>query len=158
VDEQPAQRLHALLMELVRMAGLLQLDSALPGHAISLSQAFTLHEVDRPSPPSQQDLAERLRLEKSTVSRLVSDLERRALVVRERDPDNRRLYRLSLTDEGRAQQARMVATFDAQYRHWMSMMTEVEAEALVVGLDALVRVMRQRPVEHGGHRHPPPPA
>jgi DNA-binding MarR family transcriptional regulator len=39
----------------------------------------------------------RLRLEKSSVSRLVADLEQRALLHRERDEANRRLYRLRLT-------------------------------------------------------------
>jgi DNA-binding MarR family transcriptional regulator len=139
-------------MELVRLAGLLQVEDSQPGQSISLSQAFTLHELDRPSPPSQQQLGERLRLEKSTVSRLAADLERRGLVVRERDPDNRRLYRLRLTDEGRAAHARMGVRFHEMYHRWASMMTEVERDALVTGLGALVRAMREWPIDH---RHDP---
>ena len=138
-------------MELVRLGGLLQVETAPPEQSISLSQSFTLHELDRPTPPSQQELAERLRLEKSTVSRLAADLERKGLLVRERVPGNRRLYRLRLTDEGRAFHLRMAAGFDHLYERWMSMMTEAEHDALIVGLDALVRAMRERPADHHHH-------
>ena len=151
MDNATPQRLHTLLMELVRLAGLLQVENTLPGQSLSLSQSFTLHELDRPIPPSQQDLAERLRLEKSTVSRLAADLERRGLVVRERDPGNRRFYRLRLTDQGRALHAEISAGFDAHYQQWVSMMTGTERDALVTGLAALVRAMRERPISHEHH-------
>jgi DNA-binding MarR family transcriptional regulator len=61
-------------------------------------------------PASQQDLAARLHLEKSTVSRMAAGLEQRGLVVRERDPGNRRLYRLRLTERGAELRAALEAT------------------------------------------------
>jgi DNA-binding MarR family transcriptional regulator len=135
------ERLHGLLMDLVRATGLL-LDQAVPGQPVSLSQAFALHELDTDTPLSQRELAERLRLEKSSVSRLAAELERRGLLVRERDPANRRLYRLRLTDDGRALHRRMAAAFHEQYERWVAAMTRQECEALLTGLPALVRVMR----------------
>src|SRR5687768_10335985 len=113
-------------MDLVLAAGLLQPDQAVPGQPVSMSQAFALHELDTRTPLSQRDLAERLRLEKSTVSRMAADLERKGLHVRERDPDNRRLYRLRLTDKGREMHARMAGTFHAQYVRWIAAMTSTE--------------------------------
>jgi DNA-binding MarR family transcriptional regulator len=131
-------------MDLVRAAGLLQLDQA-----VSMSQAFALHELDSDTPLSQRDLAERLRLEKSTVSRMVAELERKGLVVRERDPANRRLYRLRLTDAGRAQHVRMATAFHERYVCWVSAMTPAERDALLTGLPALLRA-----IHHAhGHRH-----
>jgi DNA-binding MarR family transcriptional regulator len=137
--------IHALLMDLVRAAGLLQLDQTVPGQPISVSQTFALHELDTGVPLSQRDLAARLRLDKSTVSRMAADLERRGLVVRERDPANRRLYRLRLTDEGRAMHRHMADAFNAQYVRWVAMLTPAERDALLCGLPGLVRAMRADP-------------
>jgi DNA-binding MarR family transcriptional regulator len=75
VDSAEAARLHELLMDVVRAAGLLQPDQTVAGQPVSLSQAFALHELDTDTPLSQRDLAERLRLEKSSVSRLAAEME-----------------------------------------------------------------------------------
>jgi DNA-binding MarR family transcriptional regulator len=143
VESAEATRLHELLMELVRTAGLLQPDQAHTGFPVSLSQAFALHELDTGTPLSQRDLAERLRLDKSSVSRMAAEMERKGLLVRERDPDNHRQYRLRLTDRGRAIHARMAATFHQRYECWVTAMTESERAALLQGLRALDRAVRQ---------------
>ena len=143
MDSAEAARLHELLMDVVRAAGMLQPDQTVAGHPVSLSQAFALHELDTDTPLSQRDLAERLRLEKSSVSRLAAEMERKGLLVRERDPDNHRQYRLRLTDQGRAIHARMRTTFHEQYECWVTAMTHSERAALLEGLPALVRVIRQ---------------
>ena len=143
MDPAEAARLHDLLMDVVRAAGLLQPDQTVAGHPVSLSQAFALHELDTDTPLSQRDLADRLRLEKSSVSRLAADMERNGLLVRERDPDNHRQYRLRLTDQGRAMHLRMATTFHEQYECWVAAMTHSERAALLKGLPALVRVIRQ---------------
>lgn len=146
MDSAAAERLHELFMDLVRAAGLLQPDQAIPGQPVSMSQAFALHELDTEVPLSQRDLAERLRLEKSTVSRMAAVMERKGLLVRERDPGNRRLYRLRLTDRGRALHIRMASEFHEQYELWVSALTSAERDALLIGLPALVRAMRYGPV------------
>ncbi|MEQ4207798.1 MarR family transcriptional regulator [Actinopolymorpha sp. B17G11] len=143
MTDDASVRLHEALMELIQVAGLLQPDQTLPGESVSMSQAFALHELDVAAPLSQRDLVERLRLEKSTVSRMVADLERKALLVRERDPDNRRLYRLRLTDQGRAVHARMGRHFHQHYVRWVAAMSPAERDALLTGLPALVRAIRQ---------------
>ena len=141
VDHAEAARLHALLMDLIRAAGLLQSDES---HAVSLSQAFALHELDADVPLSQRDLAERLHLEKSSVSRLAAEMERKGFLVRERDPDDQRQYRLRLTDHGRAHHAAMRRDFHQRYEAWVAGMTAAERAALLKGLPALIRVMRDR--------------
>lgn len=138
-----AERLHAALMELVRLAGAFQPEGTVPGEEVSTSQTFALHELDVAGPMSQRDLAQRLYLDKSTVSRMVADLERKGLVERERDPGNRRLYRLRITDRGSAAHARIGAHFHRHYLRWMAAMTPSERDALVVGLPALVRAIRR---------------
>lgn len=143
MESPDAEGLHELLIDLVRAAGLLQQDATLPGHPLSMSQAFALHELDTETPLSQRDLVERLRLEKSSVSRMVAEMERRGFLVRERDPDNRRQYRLRLTDRGRALHVRMASQFHGQYETWAAAMSRTERAALLMGLPALIRVIRQ---------------
>jgi DNA-binding MarR family transcriptional regulator len=143
VESADAERIHELLMSLIRAAGMLQPDHLVPEHQISMSQAFALHELDTGSTLSQQELAARLQLEKSSVSRMVAEMERKGLLLRERDPDNHRQYRLRLTDRGRAAHARMAHSFHARYEGWVEEMTPAERKALLTGLPALVRVIRQ---------------
>ncbi len=142
MDPADAERIHELLMDLIRVGGLLQPDQSVHDAPFSMSQAFALHELDTEPPLSQQELAERLRLEKSSVSRLAAEMERKGLLVRERDPGNRRLYRLRLTDQGRARHRDMAAQYHKQFEHWAAQMTAAERTALLRGLPALVRIIR----------------
>lgn len=153
--EAPAERLHKLFMDLARAGGMLHPDEAVPEQPVSVSQAFALHELDTDPPLSQRDLAGRLRLEKSSVSRMVAQMQRRGLLVRQRDPANRRLYRLRLTDQGRALHASMASAFHERYVRWVAAMTPEENDALLIGLSALVRVIRAEPgasLAHDAHR------
>jgi DNA-binding MarR family transcriptional regulator len=52
-------------------------------------------------PLTQQQLAEKMRVNRSLVVGIVDDLEQRGWVERRRDPDDRRSYRLHVTDAGR---------------------------------------------------------
>ncbi|GAA0630048.1 MarR family transcriptional regulator [Streptomyces thermocarboxydovorans] len=54
------------------------------------------------SPPRMADLAERLEVVPRAVTTLVDGLEASGKVRRVPDPDNRRVIRIELTDEGRA--------------------------------------------------------
>jgi DNA-binding MarR family transcriptional regulator len=137
-----SDRLHHLLMDLFRTAGLVLGGGAVPGRPSSLSQVFALHELDREVGLSQRELAERLGLEKSTVSRLVTDLEADGLVTRDRDPANRRLYRLEITEAGRRLHREIAASFHHRYLRWVAAMTPAEREGLETGLPALLRAMR----------------
>ncbi|HEY8453061.1 MAG: MarR family transcriptional regulator [Micromonosporaceae bacterium] len=150
VDVDPtAPQLHDLMMELFRMIASVMPTASTGGAPLSLSQAFALHELDREVPLSQRDLAELLHLDKSSVSRLAADLERDGLLVRERDPADRRLYRLRLTERGRELHRDMGVAFHRHYLEWTAAMTEDERRALATGLEALVRSARRAGVRGG---------
>ncbi len=53
-------------------------------------------------PLSQQDLSERLLVDKSNLTGLVGSLENLGFVKRRKSPDDRRFYRLTLTAQGSA--------------------------------------------------------
>ena len=58
-----SEQLHALFMDLVRVAGLLQPDQDLPGHMLSLSQAYAIHELDRDTGDIDEETEKKLREE-----------------------------------------------------------------------------------------------
>jgi DNA-binding MarR family transcriptional regulator len=127
------------------VGGMLQPGGPAPGEPVSVSQAFALHELDTGTPLSQRELGERLHLEKSSVSRMAAEMERKGWLARERDPVNRRLYRLRLTDKGRAMHRGLAGAFHQHYERWVAAMKPAERDALLVGLTAFVRVMRAHP-------------
>lgn len=143
MDRHESEQLHALFMELVRVAGLLSPDLEFPGFPVSMTQAFALHELDQGAPLSQRELADRLVLEKSTVSRMVADLEQKGLVERERDPANRRTYRLRLTDKGHDTHVELGTGYQDRFDKWTAALTDPERAALLAGLPALIRVVRR---------------
>jgi DNA-binding MarR family transcriptional regulator len=130
------EELHELFMELARLVSAWHLE-------YSVSQALALHALDTDPPLSQQELAARLRLEKSSVSRLVADLERRGLIQRQRDKDNRRVVRLRLTDGGRRAHVELGTQFHKHFDQWTAELTPAERDALIVGLSAFLRASRR---------------
>lgn len=134
--------LHGLLMQLVQASGLLQPGSD-QGRAVSLSELFAIHELDDDGPLAQRDLTERLRLDKSTVSRMVAGLVRKGYVARERDPANRRLDRLLVTDEGRRAHREIREAFHTRHVDVLGAMTAAEREALRTGLAGLLRALHE---------------
>lgn len=59
--------------------------------------------LDASGPTSQAELGRRLALDRSDLHAIVADLERDALIDRQRDPDDGRRNRVRLTAKGRAQ-------------------------------------------------------
>jgi DNA-binding MarR family transcriptional regulator len=110
------------------------------GVVASLSEVLALGQLAC-GPVSQQELADYLGLEKSTVSRLAAGLEKRGWLSRERDPANRRVYRLVLTAEGDAAVARLTAHLEASHERILDALTDDERSGLRLGLAGLARVM-----------------
>jgi DNA-binding MarR family transcriptional regulator len=98
MEERELQR---RVQAFVRRFGLLNQDQTPCGHPISPSQAHALQVLGESGPLAQQQLAERLGLEKSTVSRLAGSMAGRGWLERTVNPDDRREFRLSLTERGR---------------------------------------------------------
>ena len=135
--------LHGLLLDLVRSVGLLHVVDAEAVGQVSLSEIFALHELDAGDGLAQQELASRLRLDKSTVSRLVAGLEARGLLLRERDPDNRRIVRLSITPAGHRMHVDLAAGMHARQECVLAAMTPAERAALGTGLAGLLRALHE---------------
>lgn len=134
----------------MRAGGLLEPNPAPHEHGgvhLSISEVFALGELSEEGALSQQDLAERLGLEKSTVSRLAASMEARGWLSRQREATNRRFYQLRLTDEGREVALRVAQDLRDHHAHLLDLLTTQERRALTTGLTGLIRAMES-------HAHP----
>jgi DNA-binding MarR family transcriptional regulator len=141
-DPFPDDVLRLLMRRVVRYGAVLEPHDH-GGVRASMSEIMALGELAAAPALSQQDLADLLGLEKSTVSRLVAGLESRGWVDRERDPANRRYTRLQLTDTGRQVARRIGAEFADHHRALLAALRPHEREALVIGLTAVARVLER---------------
>ncbi|MEU7613893.1 MarR family winged helix-turn-helix transcriptional regulator [Micromonospora sp. NPDC049204] len=88
------------LMRFIRNFGLHQPDRTPCGQPLPVSEAHAMVEIARQTGIRQTELARRLRLEKSTVSRLVTNLVNRGWVHRETADNDGRGVVLLLTEAG----------------------------------------------------------
>ena len=88
---------------------------------------------------SQVDLAERMRVEKASLTSVLDAMERRKLIVRTRNSDDRRKVNINLTSHGRGLKARLLPYGASINRRATRGMSATEADQLR-GL--LARVIR----------------
>ncbi|MBF8186192.1 winged helix-turn-helix transcriptional regulator [Nonomuraea sp. K274] len=94
------RELQDAVSRFVRAFGLHQPDQTPCGRPIPVSEAHALGELARDGTLRQNDLAHRLRLEKSTTSRLVTQLINRGWAERTTAPDDGRGVLVRLTTAG----------------------------------------------------------
>jgi DNA-binding MarR family transcriptional regulator len=87
----------------------------------------TLHSS---GPLSQGALGERLGIDRTTMVQLVDELERRGLVERKRNPDDRRSYRLTLTSEGEETWGRAKELAEGSEDQVLAVLDDEERDAL----------------------------
>jgi len=68
---------------------------------LTVSQFGVLEALFHLGPKSQRELAEKILKSGGNVTMVIDNLEKRGLVKRERDKEDRRLYRVTLTPAGR---------------------------------------------------------
>ena len=137
----PDDELRRGLQQLIRLSRILEPHSGV-GTRASLSEVMALGELTEVEAMSQHELARLLGLEKSTVSRLVAGLVDRGWVSRERNQDNRRLYRLQLTHDGQAAARQIGKELHAHHTQLLSGLTPAERQGLAIGLAGIARVLK----------------
>ena len=69
-------------------------------NGVTLPQCHALLEIENNEEITITELADKLTLEKSTVSRTIDNLVKKGFIMREIPPDNRRITKLTLSAEG----------------------------------------------------------
>lgn len=128
---------------LIRALGLHRPDQTPCGAPVSVGEAQALFEVSRQRDISQNELAARLRLEKSTVSRLAKILEEHGWLDRLRDLNDTRLLRLRLTSSGSRLVQRLAASRKARFSKVFQAIPAEKREAVVDSLCVLSEVLNE---------------
>jgi DNA-binding MarR family transcriptional regulator len=111
---QSAQNTDALLRDVVRLftqAQRMMTECCTDATAKECSALLLLSQSE--SPPTVQEFADRMSLEKTWASRLVVRLEKRGLIKRVDHPDDGRSWIIELTAKGRAECAKLDASLNA---------------------------------------------
>ena len=99
MENQGSSYLRELIRILVRDLGILEKsDTSCCG--VTISQCHAIVEIGRSEEISLNELAKRLNLDKSTMSRTINNLVKSGLVIREMHPEDRRYVTIKLTDGG----------------------------------------------------------
>lgn len=130
---------------LVRAFGLHQPDRTPCGQPVPVSEAHALAVLVGDLPVSQQELGRRLRLEKSTVSRLVRQLEARGWVTRGGDDHDGRVVRLSLTEQGQQVAGELAEARSAKFTRLVAAIPKEQRAAVLSSLAVLMEAMHEQP-------------
>ncbi|MDQ2998725.1 MAG: MarR family winged helix-turn-helix transcriptional regulator [Chloroflexota bacterium] len=134
--------LQEQLIALIRAFGLHRPDQTPCGKPVAVAEAHALMELIQGVPLSQNDLAARLHLEKSTVSRLVGIMESRGWIARARSAQDGRARELFLTDIGRQMAAELAEARRAKFARVFEAIPEAERAVVFESLQMLVEAMR----------------
>ncbi|GIE36283.1 hypothetical protein Ait01nite_093280 [Actinoplanes italicus] len=133
-----AVALQGRITAFVRAFGLHQPDRTPCGTPVPSSEAHAVGELDRDGPLTQTALGERLRLEKSTVSRIVSQLTSRGWVCRANRDGDGRLVWLELTPEGRRAAGELAVARAARFADLLRNIPAEQRPAVIEALTTLV--------------------
>jgi DNA-binding MarR family transcriptional regulator len=139
--QDAAIELEEHMIAFVRAFGLHQGDRTPCGKPVSVAEAHALLELTRHAPLAQRDLAAWLRLEKSTVSRLVVQLVERGWVLREQSQMDGRVLLLSLTDDGRQIAGELAVARRARFERLLSAIPEAKRRDVSDALGVLVEAL-----------------
>ena len=95
------------------------------GKPVSIADAHALLELSQGVPLSQNELATRLNLSKSTVSRLVTNMVKRGWVTRTRNAQDGRAVDLTLTEAGESIAAELA---EARQQKMAGILEQISAE------------------------------
>jgi DNA-binding MarR family transcriptional regulator len=104
---------------------------ALAEHDLRLPHFAVLAGLSDFGPLAQHALADRLGLNRSHLVGYLDEVERRGLVHRERDPDDRRRQRVALTPSGQTLVRRLQKVAHRSQDEFLQVLSESERETLV---------------------------
>lgn len=144
---QPLDDAHLLFQErmvmLTRAFGWHRPGETPCGRSVPIAEAHALLELSRSPRLTQQELAVRLNLQKSTVSRLVSHLHKRGWIHRRRCEHDRRAYELSLSDSGAVAADDLAEARGAKMAGVLSQVPPARREHVLAALDTLIEAIHE---------------
>lgn len=151
-SKDEVQALEEGLMAFVRAFGLHQPDRTPCGQPVSVSEAYALAELAREGGLTSSDLVARLRLEKSTVSRLVAQLAGRGWLERRPHPRDGRALALHLTLEGARVATQIALARRRKFEGIVEALPEAERPSVIQALSSLMTAADRTTVDNAPDR------
>ena len=131
------------LLALIRSFGLHHPEQTPCGQTVAVAEAHALMELMQVQSLSQSALSKRLSLEKSTVSRLITGLEKRGWIERDRNPADRRIVEIQLTDTGKQAATTLASARQLKFDKVLSAIPESRRDDVIDALNVLVEAIRE---------------
>lgn len=139
--EEALQGVHPVLPSLAlafkRLVTTIERESGIGG-----MKWFVLSVLSRRDGVSQGELTQEFEMDPSRITRTAQALENDGLIRRERDPEDNRVMRMYLTDEGREVLRKLPGINEQLWRRVHSVLSEEEFEELRRMLGLLAEVMK----------------
>ena len=125
-------RALGVFVKLVRAAEsvMARIHQHLTDAGLTVSQFGVLEALFHVGPLSQVEIAKKVLKSTSNITLVIDNLEKRGLVKRERQKDDRRYYLVQLTDEGRKLIGRIFPRHAAKIMEEMKVLSSAELDAL----------------------------
>lgn len=130
-------------MQLTRSFGWHRPGSTPCGKSVPIAEAHALLELSKAVVLTQRDLADAINLRKSTVSRIVANLERRGWIVRRTNADDARALDVSLTDAGTQAAADLATARRAKMAGVLESIPEDRRVAVMHALETLIEAIHE---------------
>ncbi|MEO6870616.1 MAG: MarR family transcriptional regulator [Chthoniobacterales bacterium] len=143
-SETNSAELAAAMVALVRSFGLHRAHETPCGRPIPIAEAHALMDLATAGAMSQGELGRRLRLEKSTVSRLVRQLEKRRSIRRQNHSEDKRIVLISLTAEGRRIAKRLETARKAKFDQLLTGVPKAKRVEVLDALSTLVQALEPK--------------
>jgi len=141
------ENLRELFQVMTRRFGLLDKNCCqVGGTEISLVQSHILYELLRRDKPSMQQVADTLGMDITTFSRQIQTLIKIELVLKTPLPEDRRVYQLSLTTQGKYVAAKIDAEMNQYLNEVFSNMSEFERDMVIKSVKLLNEAMAKSTV------------
>ncbi len=137
--EELISRARSSLSRLARFTNRLQRTQLSCG-PVTVQQCHTL-EALMEGPLSMRDLSNEVAIHQSTLTRVVEKLEAKALVGRQRRPDNRRVVEVELTTQGRQLYEVLDAASNELVGKVLTLVAPKERKTVVKGLELLCNLL-----------------
>lgn len=138
------QELQQRVQVFVRKFGLLDKNSTPCGQPLPPSQAHALQVLGQGEGLTQQMLAGHLNLDKSTTSRLVTQVIERGWVTKTVNPENRREARLTLTDQGRNMLTQISTAAGSKYKNLWDRIPPQQRDQVLESLSLLIKALGEK--------------
>lgn len=104
---------------------------------VTPAQGYTLLALPETGNVTMNELSVRMRLANSTMTRMVDPLIQKGLLVREPDPEDRRIVRVRLTEQGQEVKIRLKQAMQDLFSQILKDIPEGERETIVQSLETL---------------------